>query len=89
MTSIIVRTALLINTTSRLTRDTPIDKSSDSKSTSQRTSDVATNNLPQLPKPDQSVSSGGRGGSELHYYRQLHRTNREQRELSGAFRARL
>ena len=84
--NIVVRTALLINTTSRLTRDTPIDPP---KSQPQKTSDVATTTLRSLPKEDHPVASQGRDQSQLHYYRRLDETNRRRRELSGAFRARL
>lgn len=87
MTSIIVRTALLINTTSRLTRDTPIPKPPASESDSQKTSRVASTTLSDLPRRDPPTSC--RGGQELHYYRQQDRRNHELRDLSRAFRARL
>jgi hypothetical protein len=86
MASMVIRTALLINTTSRLTRDTPINKPSP-ESNSQRVSHVAANTLSTLPKKDDPVSSQAQ--SKLHYYKQLDETNRQRRELAGAFRARL
>lgn len=89
MASIVVRTALLLNTTSRLTRDTPIDKPPVPDSNSKRISDVATNTLATLPKQDHRASSQGKAKSELHYYKQLDKTNRQLQELSRAFRARL
>lgn len=89
--NIAVRTALLINTTSRfLTRDTPIKPTeSCSESRSRQTSDVATTTLRSLSKPDHQVASEERGQPKLHYYKQLDETNRRRRELSGAFRAKL
>jgi len=87
--SIVIRTALLINTASRLTRDTPIHKPSDPESNSKRISHVATDTLPTLPNQKHPVSSRGEAQPQLHYYKQLDKTNRQFRELSGAFRARL
>lgn len=88
MTSMIVRTALLINTTSRLTRDTPIRLEDNSLDVSR----VATKTLSDLPQQDRSASSGRnseRFEDELHYYKRQRETNRQCQEISRAFRARL
>lgn len=89
MTSIAIRTVLLINTTSRLTRDTPITKPSDSESNSGRISRVATDTFVTLPNQDHTVSSRGTAESGFNYDRRQDQTNRQLRELSRVFRARL
>lgn len=84
-----IHTARLVYTTRHLTRDTPIDKPSAPESNSRRTSDVAADTLSRLPKQDHPVSSQREAPPQLHYYKQLDETNRQLRELSQAFRAKL